>query len=490
MSGITLGSARLLYRSLDVVRILTIARWLGPDEMGVYAVATLIITALEQISQTGLHQALIQRQGDISSYLLPVRTIQALRGIALGLLVYVSAPVIAGFFNSPKSLEVLRIMALYPVITGFEPLAVTLWQRELQFTPMVLLNTTASIVSLLIGLVIALHRPSAWALVWASLSGVLVMTAGAHVLTRRAVLGFSLDWRPVKEISGFGFWIFMTGIVSYAFMKGGDWMIGSLLDIRTLALYQMAFLICTAATTEIGQVVTQISFPVFSLFQDDRVRLQTAFRNSFGLLSLITIGTAGLVCVCAPDGFRLVLGERWLPALQLIPWLAVWGICSMFSICIAGLFNALGKPKLWTQTVFLMAGFFVLGVYPMTRWLGGLGVAILMACIGLAMQALRYSMISRLIDLPLVKVFSHVAVPALACFGAVALTSWLRQILQGFNSLSGLFFCALCLPAVYALLLLLGHKLMDPSPLDLLRNIRSLAPGGRNDGTAVDRVSI
>ncbi|HQJ10167.1 MAG TPA: oligosaccharide flippase family protein, partial [Deltaproteobacteria bacterium] len=135
MSGITLGSARLLYRSLDVVRILTIARWLGPDEMGVYAVATLIITALEQISQTGLHQALIQRQGDISSYLLPVRTIQALRGIALGLLVYVSAPVIAGFFNSPKSLEVLRIMALYPVITGFEPLAVTLWQRELQFTP-------------------------------------------------------------------------------------------------------------------------------------------------------------------------------------------------------------------------------------------------------------------------------------------------------------------------------------------------------------------
>lgn len=486
----TLGSARLLYRSLDIVRILTIARWLGPDEMGVYAVATLIISALEQVSQTGLRQALIQRQGDISSCLLPVRTIQALRGCALGLLVYFSSPVIAGFFNSPKSLEILRIMALYPVITGFEPLAIMLWQRELRFTPVILLNVAASIVSLLIGLVIAYYSPSAWALVWASLSGVLVTTAGAHVLSKRAALGFSLNWRPVKEISGFGFWIFMTGMVSYAFMKGGDWMIGKMLDVHALALYQMAFLICTAATAEIGQVVSQLTFPVFSLLQDDRTRLQTAFRNSFGFLSLITMGMAGLVCACAPDGFALVLGDRWLPSLPLIPWLVVWGICSMFSSCIAGLFNALGKPKLWTQTVFIMTGFLIVGVYPMTRWLGGLGVAILMAGIGIAMQAFRYSMVSRLIHLPLIKVFSHVAVPGLSCFGAVVFTIWLRQILQGFNAFSGLLFCVLCLPVAYAVFLLLGHRWMDPSPLELLRNIHSLFPGAQKGKPVAGQANI
>jgi O-antigen/teichoic acid export membrane protein len=51
---VTLTAARLLTRGFDLARMLTIARWLGPDEMGVYAVATLALTALDQLSDFGL----------------------------------------------------------------------------------------------------------------------------------------------------------------------------------------------------------------------------------------------------------------------------------------------------------------------------------------------------------------------------------------------------------------------------------------------------
>ena len=62
--GVTLTAARLLTRGFDLARMLTIARWLGPDEMGVYAVATLALTAFDQLSETGLRSALIQRPGE------------------------------------------------------------------------------------------------------------------------------------------------------------------------------------------------------------------------------------------------------------------------------------------------------------------------------------------------------------------------------------------------------------------------------------------
>lgn len=472
--GIALGSARLLYRGLDIIRTLTIARWLGPEEMGVYAVASLAISALEYLSQTGFRHAIIQRPGDVSAYLLPARTIQALRGLLLGVLVFLSAPWMASFFQSPKSVDILRTMAILPVLVGLEPPAVTLWQRELHFNPLIALQTVAAAISLVVGLGIAYFYPNAWALVGASLSSLIVMTAGAHLLSNRAEIGFTWKWKPIRDIFRFGFWIFLTGIVSYLFTSGGDWVIGRLLDVRSLALYQMAFLIGTVATAEMGQVVAQLSFPVFSRLQNDRDRLRTAFRNSFGLVSLTTIGMAGMVCTCAPDGFRLVLGAQWLAALPLVPWLTVWGVCSMFASCIAGLFQALGKPDLWMRTVFGMVAMLALAIYPLTAWLGALGVAILMAGIGVIMQGVRYWLIGRMLDLKMTRVISHVAVPAVACTAAVWGTGELRQVLEIPGGLSGLIFSAVCLPVLYALLLLAGQKWMEPRPSELLHRIMQL----------------
>jgi len=454
--------------------MLTIARWLGPQEMGVYAVATLALTALEQFSETGLRQALIQRQGDISSYKLPVRTVQAVRGIILGAIVFVTSPWIAAFFDSPKSQQILRTVAIIPVIRGLEPLFVTLAQKELKFAPIVILQILASIVGLAIGLIAAYIRPDAWALVLSSLSVAVVMTAGAHLFSDRHDLGLSFNWRSLDDIRSFGFWIFVNSIVSYIFMRGGDWMIGRLLDVKALALYQMAFLICSVTTTEIGGVVSQLSFPVFSHLQHYRVRFQAAFRQTFGIVSIVTLAMAGLVCACSPDFYRLVLGEKWLAALPLVIPLTIWGVCSMFAGIFAGVFQALGRPKLWTQTVFFMVSLLAAGIYPMTHWLGAVGVAILMAIIGVLMQLVRYKILGRLLGLPFTNVLRHVVAPTVACIVSVVITTRIRSLIPMANHLTGLIVSALSLLSTYALCLGLCSRWMEPSPRELVLRITAL----------------
>jgi O-antigen/teichoic acid export membrane protein len=454
--------------------MLTIARWLGPQEMGVYAVATLALTALEQFSETGLRQALIQRQGDISSYKLPVRTVQAVRGIILGAIVFVTSPWIAAFFDSPKSQQILCTIAIIPVIRGLEPLFVTLAQKELRFAPIVVLQFLASIVGLAIGLIAACIRPDAWALVFSSLGVVVVMTVGGHLLSDRRDLGLSFDWRSLNDIRSFGFWIFVNSIFSYIFIRGGDWMIGRLLDVKALALYQMAFLICSVATTEIGGVVSQLSFPVFSHLQYDRERLQAAFRQTFGIVSIITLAMAGLVCACSPDFYRLVLGEKWLAALPLVLPLTIWSVCAMFAGILAGVYQSLGRPKLWTQTVFFMVCLLAAGIFPMTHWLGALGVAILMAFIGVLMQLVRYGIISRLLGLPFTKVLRHVVTPTVACIVSMVITTGIRRLFPVTNPLTGLIVSAASLLSTYALCLALGNRWMEPSPRELVLRISAL----------------
>ena len=472
--GISLSFSRLLNRSFDVIRMITIARWLGPDEMGIYAVAAIVLNALEQFTETGLRAALIQRQGDITHYILPVRTVQVVRGLFLGLIVYCSAPWVANFFKSTKSVEVLQVIAFLPIIRGFEPLFTTLAQKELRFAPVVALQSIAAFISLVIGVIVAYFHPDAWALVISSISGAVITTIGAYFLSERKNWGFSYNWKPLKQINGFGYWIFLSYMIAYIFTKGGDWMIGRLLDVRTLALYQMAFLISTTATTEIGIVVSQITFPVFSHLQTDRQRLISVFRQSFGIISLITHAMAGLVLVCSPDFYNLVLGYSWLAALPFVPWLTIWGVCSIFSGIINGVFYAINQPKLWTQTTLYMVVLLSIGIYPMILWLGALGVAVLMSCIGVSMQLVRYRIISELLVLPFIQVLRLVFVPIIACIISSTFTIWMRSILSIVNPLIGLLFCALCFQCIYIFFLMIGHKWIEPSPKELSQSLRSL----------------
>ena len=473
-AGTALGVARLLSRGVDLVRMLTIARWLGPSEMGVYAVAALMLTALEQFSETGLRPALIQRSGDISRYVTPVRTVQVVRGFFLGLMVFITAPWVSSFFHSPESLDMLRVIAIVPVIQGIEPLFVTLAQRELQFVPTIVIQTVASFVSLAVGLAVAYFRPDAWALVLSTLSGVIIATAGAYILSDRQTWRLSLNWAPLKDLRGFGFWIFAASILSYAFSRGGDWMIGRLLDVRELALYQMAFLICTTGIREMGLIFSQLSFPVFSRLQHDKILLQSAYEKSFGLISIVTFFAAGLVYVSSYDFYRLALGDRWIAAIPLVPWLTVWGICSTFAGVANGIFYALGRPKLWAQTFFAMTILLAMGLYPMVRWQGALGVAMCIAGIGVSIQLVRYLIIARLLLFPFSKVFLPMLVPTMSCIFAATLTSWFRSLLPMISPKAGLIATGFSLLIVYMLFLGLGRSWLQPSFRELSQYARNV----------------
>jgi PST family polysaccharide transporter/lipopolysaccharide exporter len=83
-NGSALGAAQLVNRLFGFVRTITIARWLGPDEMGVYAVAALVISGLDQLTEIGLRSALIQRHGSVGAFIPGVRTVHALRGLIVG----------------------------------------------------------------------------------------------------------------------------------------------------------------------------------------------------------------------------------------------------------------------------------------------------------------------------------------------------------------------------------------------------------------------
>lgn len=468
-----LTMSRIVARTFSLVTTLTVARWLGPDEMGVFGVTMLVLAALEQLSESGLRTALIQSQGDIGRYVVAVRTVQAVRGLCLGLLVFLTAPWTSELFHSPRSLEMLRVLALVPVIQGLEPIFETLARRELNYGSIARVQLASGAVALIVGVAAAILNPSAWALVYSAISRSVVNTLGYYWVSEHKHLGMTLRWAPLRDLRSFGFWVFANGVISYSFVRVGEWMIGSMLSVRDLALYQMALLISTAATAELGSVVSNMMLPVFSRLQDERDALEAAFGFSFGVVSLVTFLVAALVCACAPDLYRLVLGEGWTSSLSLVPWLVVWGVCSVFAGAIATLLQALGRPKLWAQTVLAMLVLMVIGVYPMTRWLGATGVAVLLAFIGTVMQLFRYWLVAKLIRRTYAQVLGHILVPMVACVTAVFLVRGIIGAISDISAWASLTLSATGTIVVFALITASSGTWLQPSLSQLIDRLRS-----------------
>lgn len=427
--GIILTLSRLLNRLFSLIRIFTIARWIGPESMGIFSVASLILATIEQVSASGFPHSLIQKQGDISRFIPPVRTFQAIRGVFIGLLLFTSSSFIANFFNSPESSSIIKIISLVPIINGFEPLFFILSQKELKFEKIVILQISASIIGLLVGLFCAYLDPSPWCLIWSVLSVSLSTTIGAHILSSRANIGFTLNFKPLIEILPFGLWMLVISISALIYTKLGDWIIGSFLDVTSLAIYQMAFLICTIATYEIGSVISQLSFPVFSKIQDNINKLQNAFVKSFCIVSIMTIPTAALLSFTSYDIVLISLGSDWLDVAPLIPFLSIWGICSLFAGPQSALFKAIGEVKIWALTVIFMSLILLIGIIPMVNLYGTKGVCILIAVVGLFMQFIRYYYISNFLNLSYFNVIKHLVLPIVSVIITFSFTHYIINYL-------------------------------------------------------------
>jgi lipopolysaccharide exporter len=64
-----MASLRGSTRAIAYVKIAILARLLGPEEFGIFGIASLVLALLEILTETGINAYLIQEEGKIKKYL-------------------------------------------------------------------------------------------------------------------------------------------------------------------------------------------------------------------------------------------------------------------------------------------------------------------------------------------------------------------------------------------------------------------------------------
>lgn len=376
LKGISwMGALRVFIRGLGFLRIAVLARLLSPEQFGIFGIVTLILSFLEIATETGINVFLIQLKDSVDVYVDTAWIVSILRGMCITVVIVVCTPWIAAYFGTPTAGSLLYFVALVPLIRGFINPAVVKFQKNLEFNKEFALRTLLYGVDAISVIGIAFFTRSTVSLVWG-----LVISSVIEVLMSfifiKPTPKFSFDKEKAKKVIGRGKWVTGFGLFDYLFQNVDDAIIGKFLGTSPLGIYQVAYKISSLPVSEVADVFSKVTIPVYTKFNDDIQRLQRAFMRTFVLTTLLMVGFGVVVFLFPYQIVLILLGPNWIEAAGLLKILALFGVLKGMTGIIQSLFLAVGKQEYVTIVTFVTLIGLLATIFPLVQRFGLMGAGI------------------------------------------------------------------------------------------------------------------
>lgn len=434
-AGFWAFALRIVDRLFSLARTIVLARVLSPDDFGLFGIALLALSALETFTQTGFQAALIQRKEDVRPYLDTAWTVQAIRGVALAIILFGIAPYVAIFFGEPNAAQLLRVLGLSMVFQGLTNIGVVFFQKELEFHKQFMYMFSGTLADFGVAIPAALILHNAWALIFGLLAGNLVrMIASYFVHPYRP--RFRLERAKTRELYTFGKWILGSSILVFFLNQGDDILVGKLLGATMLGFYQMAYRISNMPATEITHVISQVTFPAYSKLQDNIPKLREAYLKTLQLTALLSFPIAGLIFILAPDFTKIFLGEQWMPMVPAMQVLALWGLSRSIAATTGSLFNGIGNPRIntWLQLAKLIL--IAIFIYPLTMLWDITGTALAVAAAALFIDPICVYLVAKILHCKVWDTVKTILLPAISTVIMLLCMTVLNKLTLGITTLA------------------------------------------------------
>lgn len=316
-------SERFMSQIVSVIVTIVLTRLLAPEDYGVVSIVTVIITILNVFMTSGFSASLIQQEDVEQIDYSTVLYFSILLGFLLYVGVFAISPILAAFYNLPQLELVLKILALKIPLSALNSVQQAYVSRNMLFKKFFISTVTATVVSGIIGVVMAYTNFGVWALVAQDLS---------NVVTISVVLWFSVGWRPTLQFSfkrlkilfDFGIKIFIQTLFNTIYANIRSLLIGGFYSPTDLAYYTKGNQYPNLIVTNVDTAVSKTMFPVMSREQSDLDRIKVLTKRTAQVSSYIMSPILIGFFVCAKQIVSVVMTDKWLPA---VPYIRIICIC-------------------------------------------------------------------------------------------------------------------------------------------------------------------
>lgn len=350
---------------MRLVSNLVMTRLLVPEMFGIMALANVLMTGMQMLSDLGLKQNIVQsRRGNDPVFLNTVWSVQIARAGFLWLLMLCGAGAIYltnellwwpehSVYADLVLPLVIGVLSLNILIIGFESTKLATASRNLALGKVILIDLSCNMVGIVIMVSWALIDRSVWALVFGTLFTSVLRVLTSHKLLPGVDNRLHWDKKSFHEIFHFGKWVFVTSLLGFLAANGDRILLGGLTDSATLGVYAIAFMMVSAMRDVFAQLGSGVAFPAFSEVVRDRrealKRTYYKFRLPLDVASLLATGmlfSAGHLLI------QFLYDDRYHAAGHMIEILCIGLFEVRFSLA-GQCFMAMGMPKLLAPIILI-----------------------------------------------------------------------------------------------------------------------------------------
>jgi O-antigen/teichoic acid export membrane protein len=329
---------------ITFVSNIVLARLLSLDDFGCIGMLMIFISLANTFIDGGFGSALIQKKEPTQDDYSTIFYWNIILSVILYLVLFICSPLIAKFYRIPLLSPVLRIQGLVLFFNALSIIHQNQLKKQLQFKKLSIVYITSATVSLGVAIFLAYRGWGVWSLVIqqiciSGLNSVLFWVV-SHWHPR---LVFSR--KSFKELFHFGGYILLANLFGTFSNEIQGLLVGRMFNPATLGLYNQAYRLEGSASTATSSIIDQVTYPVLSQMQDDKIALQAALKRFIQVPAYVCSLILMILVVIAEPLIILLYSEKWIDCVPFFRILCTAGL----AVCLQGSANnsiaAIGRGK-------------------------------------------------------------------------------------------------------------------------------------------------
>jgi teichuronic acid exporter len=423
---------------INFLVLILLARLLNPKDFGLIAMLMIFVQISQALIDGGFNTALIQKKDTDEDDYSTVFYINLTVSILLYTLLFFLSPFIAKFFNQPILTLLTRVLTLVFIINAFSTVQEARLMKEIRFKTLAFVHIPSTVIGGISGILMALSGFGVWSLIIMNL-----ITRIAYVIQ---IWTYS-KWKPLlrfkrakaKKLFSFGGKLLVSNILTTIYNNVFIVIIGKIFPIADLGYYQNAQNLSMAPVNSLTAVLYSVTFPIFSIIQDDNSRLKAGYQRLMKQCFFLICPLCTLAAVAAYPLFHQIFGEKWLPAVPYFRWLCLVAILYPLNVLKLSIANTKGRSDIFLLAEVVRRIFFTVIIIFIILLFPGSIEALLIAQVAeyvfmfilfghICGRLIQYSLWEQLRDIFPVLILSLIL--GVVAFIIIRYTSFLTEMLQ------------------------------------------------------------
>ena len=422
--GMNNGVQQLLGLAFGII----LGRLLNPSDYGMTAMLAVFSVIANELQSSGFKTGLINMKSPSHNDYNAVFWFNIIAGVAIYLVLFFCAPLIADYYHQPKLIPLSRYVFLGFVFSSFGMAQSAYLTKQMQIKQIAQCGMTATLSSSIVSVVLAALGFGYWALATQYLMYIAVNTL---------LLWYFSPWRPttkvtfepIRQLFPFSFKIMLSAIFTQLNNNIMNLLLGRYYGETSTGHYNQAYQWSSKCFLLVGNMLKQVDQTVLVGLGDERERQLAVLRKMMRFTAFIAFPLLFGLGLVSHEFIVLTIGEKWSFAASLLPLLCLSGAFMPLSTLLtdAVISQKRSDIYLWSTIVLgilqisLMVGLWQKGILTMV---------IAYTLLNILWVFVWHSFVHRLMNYGLLEFLKDILPFALAAVAVMAITGFVTQNIE------------------------------------------------------------